>query len=67
MIATPPASARKSWIGVTHDGVVYELFVTNLPQSAFTAADVVALYLHRGSEDQRFGRRRPGARARSLV
>ena len=30
-------------------GVVYELFLTKLPQSAFTAADVVALYLHRGA------------------
>jgi hypothetical protein len=49
VIATHPASARKSRIGVTRDGVVYELFLTNLPQSAFTAADVVALYLHRGS------------------
>ena len=39
--------------------VVYELFLTNLPQGAFTAADIVALSLHRGafenaraSEDQ---------------
>jgi hypothetical protein len=31
------------------DGIVYELFLTNLPQSAFTASDVVLLYLHRGS------------------
>jgi hypothetical protein len=29
--------------------MVYELFFTQLPQSAFTAADVVALYLHRGA------------------
>jgi hypothetical protein len=29
--------------------VVYELFFTNLPQHAFTACDVVELYLHRGS------------------
>jgi hypothetical protein len=29
--------------------VVYELFWTNLPQSAFTASDVVSLYLHRGA------------------
>src|SRR2546426_10475494 len=36
-------------VGVTHDGVVYELFLTNLSQSAFTAADVVTLYLHRGA------------------
>lgn len=31
--------------------MVYELFVTKLPQSAFTAADVVELYLHRGAFD----------------
>jgi hypothetical protein len=39
----------KSWVGVTRSGVVYELFLSSLPQSAFTAADVVALYLHRGA------------------
>jgi hypothetical protein len=49
VVATHPANARKSRIGVTHAGVVYELFFTNLPQSAFTASDVVALYLHRGA------------------
>lgn len=49
VIATHPAAATKSRIGVTRDGVVYELFLTNLPPTAFTAADGVALYLHRGS------------------
>jgi hypothetical protein len=49
VIATHPAPASKSRVGVTHDGVVYELFLTNLSQSAFTAADVVTLYLHRGA------------------
>ncbi|WP_246035672.1 hypothetical protein [Dictyobacter kobayashii] len=29
--------------------MVYELFFTNLPQHAFTACDVVELYLHRGA------------------
>jgi len=29
--------------------LVYELFLTKVPQAAFTAADVVALYLHRGA------------------
>jgi hypothetical protein len=48
-VATHLAGATKSRIGVTRSGVVYELFLTNLPQSAFTAADVVALYLHRGA------------------
>jgi len=36
-------------VGVERDGIVYELFLTMLPQGAFTAADVVALYLHRGA------------------
>src|SRR5437763_10085893 len=49
IVATHLAGAAKSRIGVTRSGVVYELFLTNLPQSAFTAADVVALYLHRGA------------------
>jgi hypothetical protein len=36
-------------VGVTRAGVVYELFFTILPQQAFTACDVVELYLHRGA------------------
>ena len=54
VIATHPAQATKSRVGVTRAGVVYELFLTALPQSAFTASDVVALYLHRGAGDQCF-------------
>jgi len=49
VVATHPTSAKKSRVGLTRSGLVYELFFTNLPQSAFTAADVVALYLHRGA------------------
>src|SRR5216684_1470381 len=49
VVATHAASARKSRIGLTRSGLVYELFFTRLPQDAFTAADVVALYLHRGA------------------
>ncbi len=49
IVATHPASEKKSRVGLTRSGVVYELFLTALPQSAFTAADVVALYLHRGA------------------
>jgi len=52
VVATHPAGTAKSRIGVTRAGVVYELFLTKLPQSTFTASDVVALYLHRGAEDQ---------------
>jgi hypothetical protein len=53
-VATHPAdqnrkkTKKKKAVGVTRAGVVYELFFTNLPQQAFTACDVVELYLHRG-------------------
>ena len=49
IVATHQAGAAKSRIGVTRLGVVDELLVTQLPQSAFMASDVVALYLHRGA------------------
>jgi hypothetical protein len=49
IIATHPAGATASPIGVTREGVVYELFFTALPALGFTAPDVVKLYLHRGS------------------
>jgi hypothetical protein len=49
VVATRPAGETKSRIGLTRKGLVYELFFTNLPQEAFTASDVVALYLHRGA------------------
>jgi hypothetical protein len=49
VVATHPASQKKSSVGVTRAGVVYELFFTTLPQQAFTASDVVELYLHRGA------------------
>ena len=45
----PSRCKKKSPVGVTRAGVVYELFFTNLPQRAFTASDVVELYLHRGA------------------
>jgi hypothetical protein len=49
VVATYPAGKKKSPVGVTRKAVVYELFFTNLPQQAFTACDVVELYLHRGA------------------
>jgi hypothetical protein len=49
VVATHPESSKKSPVGVTRAGIVYELFFTNLPQQAFTASDVVGLYLHRGA------------------
>jgi hypothetical protein len=48
-VATHPAGSKKPRVGVERNGSVYALFLTALPQGAFTAADVVALYLHRGS------------------
>jgi len=49
VVATPAAGEKKSRVGSTRQGAVYELFFTNLPQHAFTTADVVALYLHWGA------------------
>jgi hypothetical protein len=49
IVATHPAGPTKASIGITRQGVVYELFVTALPSDGFTAADVVELYLHRGA------------------
>jgi len=49
VVAMHPAGKKKSPIGVTRKGVVYELFFTNLSQQVFTACDVVELYLHRGA------------------
>ena len=49
IVATHPSGKKKSPVGVTRAGVVYELFFTNLPQQAFTASDVTELYLHRGA------------------
>jgi len=49
VVATHPASEKKPRVGVERAGLVYELFLTNMPQAAFTTADVVALYLHRGA------------------
>lgn len=49
VVATHPAGKKKSRVGVTREGIVYELFFTRLPQPGFTASDVVELYLHRGA------------------
>jgi hypothetical protein len=49
VVATHPASSKAAPVGETREQVVYELFYTALPQAAFTASDVVALYLHRGA------------------
>lgn len=49
IIATHPPGETSAPVGVTRDGVIYELFFTALPQHAFTPADVIDLYLHRGA------------------
>lgn len=49
IVATHPATSTKPSIGVQRGALVYELFVTTLPQHAFVPKDVLDLYLHRGS------------------
>lgn len=49
LVATHPAGEHKPAVGVVRDQTVYELFYTTLPALAFTAEDVLHLYLHRGS------------------
>ncbi len=49
IVATHPTGETKRRVGVERGGMAYSLFLTNLPQQAFTASDVVALYLHRGA------------------
>lgn len=49
VVATHPATSSPPSVGVQREGVVYELFVSTLPFPAFTAKDVLDLYLHRGS------------------
>jgi hypothetical protein len=49
VMATHLEGRKKSPVGVTREGMVYELFFTNLPEPPFTASDIVELYLHRGA------------------
>ena len=49
LLATHPAGASRPSVGTVRKGVVYEQFFTTLPSPAFTPADVLDLYLHRGS------------------
>lgn len=49
IVATHQAAPTKAPVGTTRGEMVYELFYTALPVGAFTPADVVALYLHRGA------------------
>lgn len=49
IVATHPATATPSPIGVTRDGLVYELFYTGLPPQGFTPTDVLDCYFQRGA------------------
>jgi hypothetical protein len=49
IVASHPATSTRTSIGKKRDGMVYELFVTRLATPAFSAKDVLDLYLHRGS------------------
>jgi hypothetical protein len=49
IVASHPATSTSTTIGKKRDGRVYELFVTRLATPAFSAKDVLDLYLHRGS------------------
>jgi hypothetical protein len=49
IVATHLATTTPAPVGTTRGEVVYELFFTALPPGAFTPADVVNLYLHRGA------------------
>ena len=49
VVATHAVASSSPTVGVERDGMVYELFVSTLPTAAFTASDVLDLYLHRGS------------------
>jgi hypothetical protein len=49
VVATHTRTSSDPEVFVERDGIVYELFVSTLPSPAFTAADILELYLHRGS------------------
>ncbi len=49
IVAARPAPGTSVKVGTTRGESVCELFYTALPPGAFTPADVVALYLHRGA------------------
>jgi hypothetical protein len=49
VIATSPAPAASPSVGERRAETVYELFASTLPSPAFSAKDVLDLYLHRGS------------------
>lgn len=56
IVASHPATSTRVSIGKNRDGMVYEWFVTRLAGPAFSAKDVLDLYLHRGYARNRSGR-----------
>ena len=46
VVATHDATSSSPAVGVERDGTIYELFVSTFPSPAFTASDVLDLYLH---------------------
>ena len=53
VIATHAGASADPAVGTLRDWVVYELFVSTLPSPAFTASDILDLYLHRPRDAQR--------------
>jgi len=49
IVATSPATSTPPSVGEQRADTIYELFVSTLPSPAFTAKDVLDLYLQRGS------------------
>lgn len=49
IVAAHPATATPSPIGVTRDGIVYELFFPGSPPQGFTPTDVLDGYFQRGA------------------
>ena len=45
VVATHAATGSSPVVGTERDGMVYELFVSTFPSPAFTASDVLDLYL----------------------
>src|ERR1019366_2830751 len=49
LLAAHPATGSSPSIGTQRNGTVYEQFFTTVPADGFSPADVLDLYLHRGS------------------
>ena len=56
VVAAHEGTTSSPAVGIERDGTVYELFVSTLPSPAFTASDVLDLYLHRGSFQTALGK-----------